>query len=188
MRRETNLLPQGRETMARQIRFGCTWSVLVLFLFAILSPEEACAFDTDTLKTAGIITGITVGVALVIVLVVGTVRDMKRDRDEEDEQEKDVWSGNPVLRALGYRPLKGPLPDSLGGPQPEWPPGTFSRRTRSPLPTAYRAAKPPLTSSTYLAGNWGETLGQGSIGQGGSPSKRSSTIPSEERKRISRER
>ncbi len=54
------------------------------------------------MKTPLIITGITFGVALLIVLVVGTVRDLKRDRGDEDEDD-DVWSQSPVLKTLGYR-------------------------------------------------------------------------------------
>ena len=66
------------------------------------------SFDTDTLKTAGIITGVTLGVALVIVLIIGVVRDTKRHGDDEEEND-DVWSQSPVLRTLGYRPADDPL-------------------------------------------------------------------------------
>ena len=80
----------------------CTWLTVLLFVFALLSPEEACCFDTDTLKTTGIIMGITFGVALVVVLLVGTIRDIKKGRGGGDEDE-DVWTRSPVLRTLGTR-------------------------------------------------------------------------------------
>lgn len=152
----------------------CAWAVVFLFLSSLLAPHEARCFDTDALKTAGIVTGITVGVALVVVLVAGTVRDMKKDRGKERDEE-DVWSGSPVLRTLGFRhwehTLFGPPP------QPEGMPGTFSSLTRSPLRTACRAANPPRTSITYLDGPFGAYRGQGSIGQGGTPSNSSTTTP-----------
>jgi len=88
--------------MNARVRVFSAWLVVFCFLFATLSPEDAQAFfDTDTLKTTGIIMGITFGVALVVVLVVGTIRDLKKDRDQDDD---DVWSQSPVLRTLGYRP------------------------------------------------------------------------------------
>jgi hypothetical protein len=90
------------------MRFCCTWCVLFFFLFTFFTPEEALSFDTDTLKTAGIITGITIGVALIVVLVAGTIRDTKRKKDEE-EKDDDVWSQSPVLRTLGYRHANDPL-------------------------------------------------------------------------------
>jgi hypothetical protein len=43
-----------------------------------------------------------------VVLIVGTVRDTKRDRGEEDEDD-DVWSRSPVLRALGHSYMDDPL-------------------------------------------------------------------------------
>ena len=93
--------------MNARVRVFSSWLVVFCFLFATLHPDDALAFfDTDTLKTTGIIMGITFGVALVIVLVVGTVRDLKKDRDDDDD---DVWSQSPVLRTLGYRPGDFPL-------------------------------------------------------------------------------
>jgi hypothetical protein len=95
--------------MNARVRVFSSWLVVFCFLFATLHPDDALAFfDTDTLKTTGIIMGITFGVALVIVLVVGTVRDLKKDRNDDD-----VWSQSPVLRTLGYRPGDFPL---LGRP------------------------------------------------------------------------
>lgn len=161
-------------TTTRSFLPGCAWAALLLFLSSLLAPEEALGFDTDALKTAGIVTGITVGVALVVVLVVGTVRDMKKDRGKERDEE-DVWSRSPVLRTLGCRPWEHTL---FGPPsQPERTPGTFSSLTRSPLRTACRAANPPTTSITYLDGPFGAYRGQGSIGQGGTFSNRSTTTP-----------
>jgi len=88
--------------MNARIRVSSAWLVVFCLLFATLYPDDALAFfDTDTLKTTGIIMGITFGVALVIVLVVGTIRDLKKNRDHDDD---DVWSQSPVLRTLGYRP------------------------------------------------------------------------------------
>lgn len=99
--------------MTERLRVFSSWLVVVCFLFVTLSPDDALAFfDTDTLKTTGIIIGITVGVALVIVLVVGTVRDLKKDKEQDD----DVWSRNPVIRTLGYRP--GLLPPFGQAPAP----------------------------------------------------------------------
>jgi hypothetical protein len=77
-------------------------------VFTLLCPDPALSFDTDTLKTAGIITGITIGVALVVILVAGTMRDFRRDRGEEEEDDE-VWSRSPVLRTLGYNYLDDPL-------------------------------------------------------------------------------
>ena len=94
--------------MTRQVRLFCAWSVLFFFLFTLVSPDDALCFDTDTLVTAAIISGVTLGVALIVVLIVGTVRDTKRDRGEDDEDD-DVWSQSPVLRTLGYRPVDDPL-------------------------------------------------------------------------------
>ncbi len=90
--------------MTRQVRLCCAWSVLFFFLFTLFSPDDALCSDffDDYMKTPLIITGITFGVALLIVLVVGTVRDLKRDRGDEDEDD-DVWSQSPVLKTLGYR-------------------------------------------------------------------------------------
>jgi hypothetical protein len=88
--------------MNARIRVFSAWLVVFCLLFATLYPDDALAFfDTDTLKTTGIIMGITFGVALVVVLVIGTIRDLKENRDEDDD---DVWSQSPVLRTLGYRP------------------------------------------------------------------------------------
>ena len=79
----------------------CIWLVVACFLFATAYPDDALAFfDEDTLKTTGIIIGITAGVALLVILVIGIARDMKKDRDKEE----DVWSQSPVLRTLGYNP------------------------------------------------------------------------------------
>jgi hypothetical protein len=95
--------------MTRQARLCCTWSVLFFFLFTLLSPDDAFCFDWEnSLVTAGIVTGITIGVGLLIVLVVGVVRDAKRDRGDEDEDD-DVWTQSPVLRTLGYRHVDYPL-------------------------------------------------------------------------------
>jgi len=96
--------------MTRQVRLCCAWSVLFFFLFTLFSPDDALCSDffDDYLKTPLIITGITLGVALIIVLVVGVVRDTKRDRGEEDEDD-DVWTQSPVLRTLGYRYMDDPL-------------------------------------------------------------------------------
>jgi len=88
--------------MNARVRLFSSWLVVFCFLFATLYSEDALAsFDTDTLKTTGIIMGITFGVALVVVLVVGTIRDLKKNRDNDDDE---VWSQSPVLRTLGYRP------------------------------------------------------------------------------------
>ncbi len=164
---------------------GCAWAALIFFLSSLLAPEEALSFDTDALKTAGIVSGITLGVALIIVLVVGTVRDAKKDKRDEPEEE-DVWSGSPVLKTLGFRHWEHPL--FAPSPQPEEAPGTFCSPTRSPLRTACRAANPAGTSITYLDGECGAYRGQGSIGQGGTLSNRSTTTPCSERNKISRER
>ncbi len=86
----------------------CTWLVLVLFLATFFSPPDAFSFDTDALKTAGIITGATLGVALVVVLIIGVVRDTKGHGDDE-EGDDDVWSQAPALRTLGYKSTKDPL-------------------------------------------------------------------------------
>ena len=94
--------------MTRQVRSCCAWSVIFFVVFFLVSPDDALCFDTDTLKTAGIVTGITIGVALLVVLIAGTVRDLKGDPGDEDEDD-DVWSQSPVLRTLGYRPLDDPL-------------------------------------------------------------------------------
>jgi|GEM_PF-3377352 len=109
--------------MTRQVRLCCAWSVLFFFLFTLFSPDQAFCFDEDTLVTAAIVSGITLGVALIVVLIAGTVRDMKRDRDEEDEDD-DVWTRSPVLRTLGYRYMDDPLfgrspvhPEGLAGEQ-----------------------------------------------------------------------
>lgn len=88
--------------MNTRLRFSASWLVVVCFLFATVAPDDAQAFfDDDALKTTGIIMGITAGVALLVVLVVGTVRDLKKNKDP---QEDEVWSRNPVIRTLGYRP------------------------------------------------------------------------------------
>ena len=94
--------------MTRQVRLCCAWSVLFFFLFTLFSPDDALCFDSDTLVTAAIVSGITLGVALVVVLIVGTVRDTKRGRDKDGEND-DVWTRSPVLRTLGYRHLDDPL-------------------------------------------------------------------------------
>ena len=94
--------------MTHQVRLCCAWSVLFFFLFTLFAPDDALCDWEDNLKTAAIVSGITLGVGLIVVLVVGTLRDMKRDKDEEDEDD-DVWSGSPVLRTLGYRPMDDPL-------------------------------------------------------------------------------
>jgi len=94
--------------MNRQALLLCSWSVIFFFLFTLLSPDDASCFDTDALKTTGIIMGITFGVALVVVLLVGTIHDMKRDRDKGDEVDE-VWSRHPLLRTLGYRPVDYPF-------------------------------------------------------------------------------
>jgi hypothetical protein len=95
--------------MTRQVRSCCAWAVLFFFLFTLISPDDALCSDwEDSLKTAGIVAGITVGVALIIVLVVGVIRDTKRDRGEEEEDD-DVWTQSPVLRTLGYRHMDNPL-------------------------------------------------------------------------------
>jgi hypothetical protein len=94
--------------MTRRVRSFCAWSVLFFFLFTLISPDEALCFDTDPLVTAAIVSGITLGVALIVVLIVGAVRDSKRDRGEEDEDD-DVWSQNPALRTLGYRYMDDPV-------------------------------------------------------------------------------
>jgi hypothetical protein len=135
--------------MTRKVRSCCGWSILLCFFLSLLSPDPALCFDTDTLKTAGIVSGITLGVALVVVLIAGTARDMKRDRRNEDEDD-DVWTQSPVLRALGYRPLDDPL----FGPQPDSERnaslGMFTTKTRSPLRTACCTTNLPATSSAYL--------------------------------------
>jgi hypothetical protein len=88
--------------MNTRVRAFSSWLVVFCLLSATLSPGDAHAFfDTDTLKTTGIIMGITFGVALVVVLVVGTIRDLKKNPEEDDD---DVWSQSPVLQTLGYRP------------------------------------------------------------------------------------
>jgi hypothetical protein len=107
-----------RAFMNARVRSFSSWLVVLCFLFATLYPQDAPAFfDTDTLKTTGIIMGITFGVALVVVLVVGTMRDLKKDKDEDHD---DVWSQSPVLRTLGYRPGDFPFsaetPLAAGGP------------------------------------------------------------------------
>lgn len=94
--------------MKRRVRSLCACSVVFFLVFALFSPDDALCFDTDTLKTTGIIMGITFGVALVVVLVVGTIRDLK-GRPDEEEEDDDVWSQHPVLRTLGYRPVYFPL-------------------------------------------------------------------------------
>jgi hypothetical protein len=104
--------------MNARISAFSSWLLVFCFLFATLYPQDAPAFiDTDTLKTTGIIMGITFGVALVVVLVVGTIRDLKKNRDQDDD---DVWSQSPVLRTLGYRPGEFPFsaetPLAAGGP------------------------------------------------------------------------
>lgn len=120
--RKTKIL-EAKTRMTRQVCSCCTWSVLFFFLFTLFSPDDALCFDTDSLKTAAIVSGITLGVALVVVLIVGTIRDTKRDRGEEDEDD-DVWSQSPALRTLGYRHMDDPLvgrspihPDGLAGRQ-----------------------------------------------------------------------
>jgi hypothetical protein len=111
--------------MTRQVRLCCAWSVLFFFLFTLLSPDDALCDDffDDYVKPGLIVAGITIGVALIIVLVVGVVRDTKRDRGEEEEDD-DVWSQSPVLRTLGYRHMDDPLlgrspvhPEGLAGRQ-----------------------------------------------------------------------
>jgi hypothetical protein len=96
--------------MTRQVRLCCAWSVLFFFLFTLFSPDDALCSDffDDYLKTPLIITGITIGVGLIIVLVVGVVRDTKKKRGKEDEDD-DVWTQSPVLRTLGYRHVDYPL-------------------------------------------------------------------------------
>ena len=94
--------------MTRQVRLCCAWSVLFFFLFTLFSPDDALCDFEDNLVTAAIVSGITLGVGLIIVLIVGTVRDTKRDRGEEDEDD-DVWTQSPVLRTLGYRVMDDPL-------------------------------------------------------------------------------
>ncbi len=94
--------------MTPPFRMFCACSVLFFFLFTLCTPDDALCFDTDTLKTAGIVTGITIGAALVIVLVAGTMRDLKGDRGDEEEDDE-VWSRSPVLSSLGYNYLEDPL-------------------------------------------------------------------------------
>ncbi len=98
--------------MTRRIRLYAAWAAIFFFLFFLVAPDDALCFDTDTLKTAGIVSGITLGVALIVVLIAGTVRDLKKDGGDEEEED-DVWSQSPVLRTLGYRPLHD---SKLGAP------------------------------------------------------------------------
>jgi hypothetical protein len=114
--------------MTRGIRSCCGWCVIFCFLFGLLSPDPALGFDTDTLKTAGIVSGITIGVALVVILVAGTMRDMKKDRRDEDEDD-DVWSRSPLLRTLGYRPCDDPLLGPSPGFQQEDPGSLYIGRS-----------------------------------------------------------
>jgi hypothetical protein len=86
----------------------CAWTALFFFLCTLLTPHDALSFDSDTLVTAAIVSGITIGVALIVVLVAGTFRDVKRGRDKDDEDD-DVWTRSPVLRTLGYRYADNPL-------------------------------------------------------------------------------
>jgi len=111
--------------MTRQARLCCAWSVLFFFLFTLFSPNDALCSDffDDYVKPGLIATGIAVGVGLIIVLVVGVVRDTKKDRGEEDEDD-DVWTQSPVLRTLGYRHVDYPL----FGPSPVHPEGLAGRQ------------------------------------------------------------
>ncbi len=94
--------------MTRRLRSFCACSIVFFFLFTLICPDDALCFDTDALKTAGIVTGITIGVALVVVLIAGTMRDFKKDGGEEEEDDE-IWSQSPVLRTLGYNYLDDPL-------------------------------------------------------------------------------
>ena len=164
--------------MNEGLRSFSSWLVVVCFLFAVLAPDDALAFfDEDALKTTGIIMGITAGVALLIVLVVGTVRDLKK---KKEPQEDDVWSRNPAVRTLGYRPGAfpwfGQAPTSSGASAEK---GLVSQQeidaflqgkvdTMGFIRTPYRLAKnPPAFTLGCMPG--GLDLSNSGLGREGEP-------------------
>lgn len=57
--------------------------LIFCFSFSVLYPQQLWGFfDEDTLKTTGIIIGITFGVCLVVVLIAGTMKDLKGEPDD----------------------------------------------------------------------------------------------------------
>jgi hypothetical protein len=80
-------------------------STIVIFslLFQFVAPDISWGgifeFDDldDTLKTTGIIIGITAGVVLLVVLIAGTIKDIKGG----DEEEVDIWADLRQDHSLG---------------------------------------------------------------------------------------
>ncbi len=76
--------------MESRVRPLGLYALVVLLSLAVMIPPQAHAFwGEDSLKTAGIITGITVGACLLIVLVAGTMIELKGEPD-------DVFSRLPI--------------------------------------------------------------------------------------------
>jgi hypothetical protein len=73
----------------------------LLFQFAVPHNVWGGFFDfddpVDSLKTTGIIIGITAGVVLLVVLIAGTIKDIKGG----DEEEVDIWADLRQDRSLG---------------------------------------------------------------------------------------
>ncbi len=92
-------------------------STLVVFslVCALLLPAPAQGgfldFGTDTLKSTGIIIGITAGVVLLVVLIAGTIKDIKGT----DEEEEDIWADLRKNRTLSHFPSLFAGPDLLDG-------------------------------------------------------------------------
>jgi hypothetical protein len=95
---------------------SCTLSTMLILalVFPFVVPDTSWGgmfdFDDidDTLKTTGIIIGITAGVVLVVVLIAGTIKDIKGG----DEEEIDIWADIRQDGSMGYLSglLAGPLP------------------------------------------------------------------------------
>jgi len=89
---------------------------ILALICALIAPSPARAFldfndPEDTLKTTGIIIGITAGVVLLVVLIVGTVKDIKGGEEEEE----DIWADLRNNRALQHVPSLFAGPDLLDG-------------------------------------------------------------------------
>lgn len=81
--------------MENRFKSVCAGVLIITLLTAVLYPQELWAFfDEDTLKTTGIIIGITFGVCLVIVLIAGTMKDLKGDPE-------DVFARLPIQKPDG---------------------------------------------------------------------------------------
>lgn len=72
--------------MENRIRSVSACLLIVSLLVTVLYPQDLWGgvfdFDEDTLKTTGIIIGITFGACLAIVLIAGTLKDLKGEPED----------------------------------------------------------------------------------------------------------